>query len=79
MCVNYNIVFQKAWSSGRLFDEAAALESLQSTLRDIKDKVIRQWAGVELQQSLKNATDTHEANITKLRGTFYIMTVRRSP
>ncbi|KAI0211680.1 hypothetical protein LSAT2_003446 [Lamellibrachia satsuma] len=58
----------KAWSSGRLFDEAAALESLQSTLREIKDKVIRQWAGAELQQSLKNATDTHEANITKLRG-----------
>ena len=62
-------MFQKAWATGRDFDEAAALESLQSTLQETKDKVVRLWAGVELQHQLKNVTDTHEANIAKLRGT----------
>ncbi|KAK2177575.1 hypothetical protein NP493_591g02001 [Ridgeia piscesae] len=57
----------KAWATGRDFDEAAALESLQSTLQETKDKVVRLWAGVELQHQLKNVTDTHEANIAKLR------------
>lgn len=56
-----------AWPTRRDFDEATALESLQSTLQETKDKVVRLWAGVELQHQLKNVTDTHEANIAKLR------------